>query len=197
MKLFSASAASQHATFVVVWKAQAYLAQVACVAFVAFGTLWLVLSLMLTWTLLATMVYWAARQRGYPDLLHVELPDAEATAYCKMRSVACSAVKVWCAGIQALIFSRVSRGTVVPGNSGWRSFLRLAVLGLGLTLFGVSMTEHLLRRAGYAGSRLLQLSMLGAFLNVPYHVLLNAVVIKGLAQTALFLYDNATASSLF
>jgi hypothetical protein len=55
--------------------------------------------------------------------------------------------------------------------------LRRLVLLVGMTMFGVTVAEQLLRAAGYEGRKLLHLASIGPFLNVPYRVLLSAVFV--------------------
>jgi hypothetical protein len=151
---------------------------------VAFGSLLVALPIMLTWALVATIVYCFARSHGYPDLLeHKRMGECTTTGH-KARSVAFSAAKLWCTGFSAWVFSRASRDILAPGRHGWRRLVRNSVLGAGLIFFGVAMSEHLLRRAGFRGRKLLQLSMVGACLNVPYRLLLSAAFTQGLWQLA-------------
>ncbi|HLF77934.1 MAG TPA: hypothetical protein VJB57_10640 [Dehalococcoidia bacterium] len=163
----------------------------AFIALVAFGSILLALPIMLSWALAATVIYCLARSRGYPDLLeHKRVGDCT-TASHKARSVAFSAAKLWCTGFNAFVFSRASRDILAPGRRGWRRLARIGVLGAGLTFFGVAMSEHLLRRAGLSGRQLLQVSMVGACLNVPYRLLLSAAFTQGLWELARALQSTA------
>ncbi len=179
------------AAFVVTWKAQSILASIAFLGLVAFGSFWLALPIMLSWALIATIVYCFARSHGYPDLLEhqglVRCPSARHRA----SSVAFSAAKVWCTGLNAFVYSRASRNALTPGCNGWRRVLRISVLGAGLTFFGVAMSEHLLRRAGFKGKELLHLSLAGACLNVPYRILLSAAVTQAMWQIVHALHSTA------
>lgn len=165
-----------------VWKAQSILASIAFLGLVAFGSFWLALPIMLSWALAATIIYCFARSHGYPDLLEHQGLTRCPTACHKARSVALSAAKVWCTGLNAFVYSRASRNALTPGCNGWRRALRISLLGAGLTFFGVAMSEHLLRRAGFKGNQLLQLSLAGACLNVPYRILLSAAVTQVMWQ---------------
>ena len=165
-----------HAAFIAGWEAQSQVASVAFLALAAFCPLWSVIAVMLAWALIATVVYLLARGRGVPDLLAVEADRRHDCALSQARSLAGGCLRLWLVGFQAFAFTRATRLLLMPGNCIWRRALRTAVLSLGLTLFGVTTAEHLLRRAGFQGSRLTQLSLLGPFLNVPYRALLSAAV---------------------
>jgi hypothetical protein len=167
----------------VVWKAQSILASVAFLALVAFGSILVALPVMLTWALVATVIYCFARSRGFPDLLEHK-QGACPSVKQRARSVAFSAAKLWCTGFNAWVYSRASRDILAPGCDGWRRLARIGVLGAGLTFFGVAMSEHLLRRAGYKGTELLRLSLVGACLNVPYRLLLSAAFTQAMWQIA-------------
>jgi hypothetical protein len=164
------------AAFVLGWEAQSQLASVTYVGLTAFGSIWLAFPVMLAWSLVATVIYCFARRRGAPDLLTVEVRGRNKARGFNLGTIAASLAKVWMAGFQAFAFSRVSgRALDLQGTRCIRRrLLRLVLLFVGLTLFGVSTAEHLLRRAGYQGSQLVKLSLLGPFLNVPYRVLLSA-----------------------
>jgi hypothetical protein len=164
------------AAFIVAWEAQSQVASVAFVAFVAFGSVWLALPVMLAWALLATGVYSVARSRGCPDILERKRCAAHATISDRLLASAFSAFKIWCAGFQAFAFSRASCLVIRRRRCARDRLMRFGVLALGLTLFGVSTAEHLLRHAGYRGAALLRLSLIGPFLNVPYRTLLSAAV---------------------
>ncbi|HLF77933.1 MAG TPA: hypothetical protein VJB57_10635 [Dehalococcoidia bacterium] len=172
-----------HAAFFVAWEAQSQVASVAFVALVAFGSIWLALPVMLSWALIATLVYSTARSKGCPDILERDRPEPRATTSGRLRRAICSVFKIWCAGFQAFVFTRASRVLVRRRRCAWHRLTRFGVLAVGLTLFGVSTTEHLLRNAGYRGSTLLQLSLLGPFLNVPYRTLLSAAVAQAIWGT--------------
>jgi hypothetical protein len=167
---------SIHAAFLVVWEAQSQVATLAFFGLVAFGSMWLALPVMLVWAGIATIVYFAARHRGFPDILEHHPPAAGASSSCKVRFLAVSCVKVWFAGLQAFAFSRATRGVLNPSLSGWKRLARPGLLVVGLTMFGVATAHHLLRGAGYQGARLLQLALAGALLNVVYRTLLSAAL---------------------
>jgi hypothetical protein len=146
------------------------------VALVAFASILVALGVMLVWSLIATIVFCCARERGYPNMLTAEewRPNARATA----RFAALSVCKAWLAGFQAFAYARMVNALLIPGRRGLTARLaRYGVLAVGMTLFGVTMTEHLLRCAGYSGARLVWYGLLGPFLNVPYRVLLSAMFV--------------------
>lgn len=181
-----------HAIFVVVWKTQSILASISFLALVAFGSLLVALPIMLTWALVATFIYALARSKGYPDLLESDPFTAGAPVGQRARSMACSCAKVWFSGLNAFVYTRASHNALSPSHRGWRSVLRYGVLFLGMMFFGVATSEHLLRRAGFRGRQLLQLSLAGACLNVPYRILLSAAFTQAMWQVAHVL--TATAS---
>jgi hypothetical protein len=59
---------------------------------------------------------------------------------------------------------------------------RGAILATGLTLFGVTINQHMLHCAGYRGARLLALSTVGSFLNVPYRIFCGAITLRLLVE---------------
>jgi len=164
------------AAFCLAWEAQSQIATVAYVALTGFGSVWVALPIMLVWSLISTIVYCFARRKGAPDLLTVEVRGQDQRRGFNLRTATASFAKVWMVGFQAFAFTHASgrllelKGSRCPK----RRVVRVALLGVGLTLFGVSSAEHLLRRAGFEGSRLVKLSLIGPFLNVPYRVLLSA-----------------------
>jgi hypothetical protein len=171
------------AAFLVGWEVQSHLSSITLIALVAFTSIWVALPVMLVWSMIATVAYCHAREHGYPSLLAEEewRPTASGAASFAARS----AVKAWFAGFHAFAYARIATSLLSPARSGLRARLtRIAVLVLGMTLFGVSAAEHLLRRAGYQGRRLMQLGLLGPVLNVPYRVLLSAMVLH--AASSLF-----------
>ncbi len=181
---FASAPGRLHGAFVLVWKAQSMLATIAFLALVAFGPLVIVLPIMLTWAAVATVVYAVARSRGYPDMLETAAYDSAAPVGQRAKSVACSAAKVWVSGLNSFVYARAARNVITTRHKGWRALPRFAVLAGGLTFFGVATCEHLLRRAGFQGRQLLQLSLIGVFLNVPYRILLSAVVTQALWEIA-------------
>jgi len=96
-------------------------------------------------------------------------------------------VRVWLAGFQAFVFSRASRRVLTGRRRARNRLVRVGLLGVGLTLFGVTTAEHLLRRAGYRGDHLLRLCLIGPFLNVPYRTFLSAAVTHAVWSIARFI----------
>ncbi len=168
--------------FVVGWEVQSQIAALLLVTLVAFVSIWIALATMLVWSLVATFVYCYARERGLPDLVTVQRPKTGHGRSAFIRHAAGSAVKVWFVGLHNLVFARLACGALsgLPCRSTrWR---RLAVLGLGMTLFGVTTAEHLLRRAGFSEVSLLRRGLIGPFLNVPYRIFLSAALMHGVIQ---------------
>ena len=166
--------------FLGVWEAQSQLSTFVLVALSALLPVWLAFVPMLVWSLLATVVYYHARERGVPDLLDVAQPAVarERRGLCSLaRSLGVSAVKVWLAGVQSVLYARTCCRVLGTPAAGWRKVARFGVLGVGLTMFGVTTSQHVLRRAGYQGADLLRLGFVGSCLNVPYRVLLSALFI--------------------
>lgn len=162
------------------WEVQSHLSSITLIALIAFTSIWVALPVMLVWSLIATIAYCHARELGYPSLLAEEEWHATATGAASF--AARSAVKAWFAGFHTFAYARVATTLVSPDRSSVRGRVtRIAVLVLGMTLFGVSAAEHLLRRAGYEGKRLVQLGLMGPFLNVPYRVLISALVLHAVA----------------
>jgi hypothetical protein len=145
---------------------------------VAFANIWLAFGAMFVWSVLATLLFCAARERGYPNLLsEMKAPERRAghAAWFAIGSV----VRAWFAGINAFLYSRGSRLLLVEkaGCCKARRIARAGVLAVGLTLFGVTSAEHLLRTAGYTGRKLLRMSLIGPFLHVPYRLVVSAAVV--------------------
>jgi hypothetical protein len=169
--------------FVAAWELQSYIATLVLVALVGLLSPWAALVVMLVWSVVAALVYYAARARGLPNPLeHAEEVRARPLqAHGVCAAVAVSLLKAWLAGAQAFLYSRtVCRALSRPAASRPRRLYRAGVVGLGLTLFGVTAADHILRRAGYSGGSLLRLSLVGPLLNVPYRVLLSALVVEAL-----------------
>lgn len=167
------------AAFVIFWEGQSQIASVAYVALVAFFSIPLAIGLMLAWSLLATVFFFNARERGYPNMLtSMTLPKKRA-GFGLIWYAAGSVGRAWLAGFNAFLFARCSAFLVArrEGCSHIRRVARFFVIVFSLTLFGVSMAEHMLRSAGYKGAQLARLGLIGPFLNVPYRVLLSAAVI--------------------
>jgi hypothetical protein len=146
---------------------------------------------MLAWSLIATIAYFWAREHGFPDLLLVHRPQVRLGSLA-VRQAAASLVKVYCAGAHNIVYTRLARFPLEtktvqrPARA-----LRFAVLGLGMTLFGVCTAEHLLRRAGYQGEALVRAGLLGPFLNVPYRLFLSAAVMHAASSLAVALQPRA------
>jgi hypothetical protein len=162
------------------WQIQARLATLVLVGLVAVVSLWAALTIMLSWSLMATFGYCLCRQRGLPDLLENSRPKPiNAPELAWMRWALLSLLKAWLVGVQAFIFSRTVGWLLMRPDRRWRARLvRVVVLGIGLTLFGVTASHHMLRKAGYAEGDLLRFSFVGSFLHVPYQILLSAAVVR-------------------
>lgn len=166
------------AAFIVMWEGQGHLSSLAYVALVAFASIWVALGVMFVWSVAATFVFVAARERGYPNLLSdMSTPKRRAGNLASYAIVA--VIRAAIAGVNAFVFTRCSGFLLEekPGCSRTRRAARIGALGLGLTLFGVTTAEHLLRSAGYSGRRLMRMSMLGPVLHVPYKVLISAALV--------------------
>ncbi|HEX5140646.1 MAG TPA: hypothetical protein VFX19_06865 [Dehalococcoidia bacterium] len=183
-KPISLSVPWNSAAFLAIWEVQSHIATIAYVGLVAFTSIWVALVTMLCWSLVATVLFCAARERGYPNVLSCppcpRTRPGMATAWYAASSVG----RALLGGIQAFVFTRFS-GALVNDRpaKGLRIVARRAVLALGMTLFGASVTEHLLRSAGYSGRKLVRMGLLGPFLNVPYRILVSAAVVALLNST--------------
>ena len=167
------------AAFVLFWEGQSQASTIAYVGLVAFGSIWLALAVMLAWSLIATVFFCAARERGYPNILSIQaLPKRDVNTNAVLHTLG-AFVRAWMAGVHAFVFARASNVFLLEkhGCCRARKFARFGVMGFGLVFFGVSTAEHMLRTAGYQGRRLVQLSLIGPFFNVPYRVLLSAAVV--------------------
>jgi hypothetical protein len=172
------SVAWHKAAFLVFWEGQGHLSSVTYVGLVAFANIWLAFGAMFVWSVLATLLFCAARERGYPNLLsEIKAPERRAghMAWFAVGSVA----RAWFAGVNAFLYARGSRLLLVEkaGCCKARRMARVGVLGLGLTLFGVTSAEHLLRTSGYTGGKLLRRCLIGPFLHVPYRLMVSAAVV--------------------
>jgi hypothetical protein len=170
------------AAFVVGWEVQSQIATLILVSLVAFVSLWAALATMLVWSLVATVAYCHARERGLPDLVTVQKPRTGGGKGAFLRHAAGSAVKVWFVGLHNLVFARLAGGALGGLPCRTRRWRRLAVLSVGMTLFGVTTAEHLLRRAGFSGGSLLRFGLIGPFLNVPYRIFLSAAAMHGVME---------------
>jgi hypothetical protein len=168
--------------FVAAWELQSQFSTVVLVGLVAFAPLSICLGVMIAWSLLATVVYFVARRRGLPDLLEIGQPNLSRASRPSSRLfglLLLFLIKLWFVGFQAYVYSRTlcplldrreKRG--VSNRLAW-----LGVVGMGLTMFGVSASQHMLGRAGFQPRQALTLGFAGSFLNVPYRVLLSATVV--------------------
>ena len=158
----------------------------AMVALVAFFSIWAALFVMLTWALLATSTYNAAQRRGRPDLLANTWPKAGSSRRPGLLWVGLATLSVaraWFAGLQAFFYCRAfNRVLSRSATCRWTCLTKTAILGVGLTIFGVTACNHLLRAAGFSDRKVLQISFLGPFLNVPYRVFLSAFVVGALMR---------------
>jgi hypothetical protein len=172
------------AAFLALWEIQSQLATIAYVGLVAFTSWYVTLGAMLVWSLTATLLFWHARERGYPNILNsVKCPRSEAGIKVAWHAVT-SVFSAVLGGIHAFVYTRCANSLLNEQPAGRpRRFLRRLVLVVGMTMFGVTVAEQLLRSAGYSGRRLLQLASLGPFLNVPYRVVLSAVFVALLNST--------------
>ena len=172
--------------FVAAWEVQARVATMAMIALVAFVSIWIALAVMLIWALLATATYHSAQRRGRPDLLKNTWPKADSNGRPRLvwlGGATLSVVRAWFAGLQPFLYSRAFGGVLARSSScRWTCMAKVAILSIGLTLFGVTACNHLLRAAGYSDGKVLKLSLLGPFLNVPYRVLLSAFVVGALMR---------------
>jgi hypothetical protein len=167
------------AAFVIGWELQSQVATVAFITLVALFSIWLALAVMLTWSIIATVAYCRARERGYPSMLSENQAGKGNRIHSRIKGAFFSFFKAWLAGFQAFAFSRVAKyALVLERPCPKRRALQVLVLGVGLTLFGVTTAEHLLRKAGYSGQQLVRLGLVGPFLNVPYRILLSAGMVK-------------------
>jgi hypothetical protein len=134
----------------------------------------------------ATIVYYHARERGLPDVLEADRITAvvsKRTAATWIKQLGLAAGKAWLAGFQAFIFTRgCCHFLAKPGRGARQRLLRFTVVALGLTLFGVSTSQHVLRRAGLSGRQLVEVGFLGSVLNVGYRVLLSTLLIDLVAR---------------
>jgi len=136
---------------------------------IALAPIWAGLLLMALWSMATTVIYIWTREHGCPDILEIRLKRAESDPGLSPRAVAASAVKVWFAGIHVVAFAKLAHPFVhtrrmrLPGR-----VLRVVLLAAGMTLFGVSTTEHLLRRAGFRGDRLVRFALIGPLVHIPF-----------------------------
>jgi hypothetical protein len=164
-----------------IWEAQSQLSAVVLLALTALVPPLLAFVPMLAWSLAATVVYCYARERGLPDLLEVKRskePRRARSLVAAARELGLTAAKAWLAGLQSFVYSRsFCRVLGRPAITRKERFMRLGVVAVGLTMFGVSTSQHVLRRAGYSGGALLRIGFAGSALNVGYRVLLSALFV--------------------
>jgi hypothetical protein len=161
----------RHGSFLAFWQAQSKLATIALFALLAVSV-WLALAVILVWSIAATLAYYSARQRGVPDFLAVSSSNCRAARTGQMLG------GMWLVGLSAFAFANVIRPLLRNGSLCRRSRLtRFVVLLTGLTLFGVTINQHMLQVAGYQGPKMLALSIFGVFLNVPYRIFCGALTL--------------------
>jgi hypothetical protein len=170
------------AAFVVGWEIQSQISTIVLVTLIAFVSIWAALATILVWSLIAHFAYVFAREHGLPDLVTVQAPKTDGGPSTFLRHAAGSAVRVWFVGLHNMVFAHIACSVLRGGEGFTRRAKRIGILGLGMTLFGVTTTEHLLRRAGFSGSSLRYRGVIGPFLNVPYRIFLGAAVMHGLLQ---------------
>jgi len=163
--------------FSTVWAVQSRLASIALFGLIAFSSVWLTLGLMFAWSIAATFVYFVARSYGAPDLLEIHMPSFNQTrVQTSLMGTFSSVFRICIVRLPAFVFTRLVR-LKAPGHCHRRRFCHGIVLAAGVTLFGVTTTHYLLRKGGFSGSSLLQLSCVGSVLNVSYRTMLNALFI--------------------
>jgi hypothetical protein len=164
------------------WELQSQLATIALVALVAFVPILAAIGIMITWAMIATLAYYVGRQHGFPDLLETRWsapPVARKEWRRWVGSTLVSLVKTWVAGIQPYIYTRIFCPVLArPVRRWYTGIVRFLVLTIGLTLFGVTATHHLLKRAGFGERAILRYSLVGPLLNVPYRVVFSAVLLN-------------------
>jgi hypothetical protein len=90
--------------------------------------------------------------------------------------------RVVLAGAPAFVFTWLSGLLVrLPTGSVVHRIGRAGVLVLGLTVFGVTTAEHLLRNAGLESDRLVRYALAASFLHVPYRIFFAAVLTQALS----------------
>jgi len=168
--------------YVAAWEVQSKLASIALVSLVAFASIGAALVAMLIWSLAATRAYYRARELGLPDLFEKSECGSEPGRVPIWRwfgGALLFGFKAGIAGFQAFAYSRTFCQILLKPAKCWPTRLaRTAVLGAGLTFFGVATSHHMLRKAGYSADEAFRLSCVGSFLNVPYRILLSATVVS-------------------
>jgi hypothetical protein len=168
-----ASSRNRRAAALVAWNLQAQLSTVALLSLLALFSVWTALAVMVVWSAISTVVYVHGRRRGLPDIF------GRPRQSCRARSAVISLGQACVGGVQPFVYTRTLCHLIETPAKGLRSRVsRLAILGVGLTLFGVTATHHLLQRAGYEGRDLLHYSLLGAVLHAAYRILLSGALIS-------------------
>jgi hypothetical protein len=169
-----------------IWEVQSQAATVVLIALVAFAPLALTVSLMFAWALIATVVYYHARLRGFPDVFDssVRWPPSRPCHWpAWVVAAALAIVKAWLAGIQPFLYVKAFSGLMAGPVTGWRRRVgRGVVLMMGLVLFGATAAHHLLRKADLPEHMVLRLCCVGSFLNATYRVTLSALIIGALTR---------------
>lgn len=162
----------KHGGFLACWQVQSKLATFAMFGLIAVSV-WLALGIMMVWSVIATVVYFVARERGMPDML----AGPQGTCHAAKRTGHLVG-RLWLVGLNALAFTSIFRPIVsAPAVSSVSKVARGFVLGTGLVLFGVTTAQHMLHCAGYRGPQLLAISIAGSFVNIPYRVFCGAITL--------------------
>ena len=173
-----------HIGFLTVWEVQSQLATACLILLIVVVPVWCAVAVMILWSLGATVAYHQARIHGLPDLLSSSWhkpPAAGAMWGQWIVGTSFSLVKAWAAGLQPFLFTRAFGSFLLqPGRSWPRHVIRVAIVAVGCTLFGVTAAYHLLGRLGLERQALLRFSLAGPFLNVPYRVVLGALAFNGI-----------------
>ncbi len=160
-------------TLVACWQIQSKLAALTLLLLVAVSVWWALL-VMLAWSIVATTAYVVARERGVPDILALSAPTSSGP-----RRAGTSLGQLWLVGLNAFVFARVFRPFLErPAESLPRRTGRLLLMAAGLTVFGVTIAQHLLYHAGFRGPQLLLFGVLGSVLNVPFRVLCGTMTVQ-------------------
>jgi hypothetical protein len=166
------------AAFIAGWEIQGHLSTLTFVALLGLGSLVVATLVTLAWSIVMTVVYHRARLDGRPDLLEqATWHHGSSLLRMKLMGTAWTVVKAWLAGFQAFAYSRTFGRTLqVREVCMRRRLVRIAVLALGLTLFGVPTAHHLLSKAGYEDAGLLGLGFVAAVLHVSYRAIVGGVI---------------------
>jgi hypothetical protein len=160
------------------WEAQSQISTAVLLGLTAFVSPAAAMLVIVTWSLIATVVYSRARAYGLPDLLDRPL---EATPRKRLATYLFFLPRCLLAGVQPMFYTQTAgRLLALRGNTPFVRAVRGVVVGVGLVLFGVTPAEHLARRAGLQGASLLRVCLLGPFLNVPYRVFLSGLLLGAL-----------------